>query len=863
MMEIEKNDNDYFKMNIGSVHRQYTTGVPKDIILNITMERRTPCANLKIRIPSGIRFERRSVYVNVIGRGEVPLQELSKQSLGRCGIGYEVVVGQGFAEKEDDGSCSLFIQNVDLRPDNGIDVQVRVKDAVFEGDGTYSIEICGTAEVGETLALRECVELCAVSTISDFRRKIVTSQVYDVNTDYRSASFQWSQVSDADRICLLHSADLGETWRQCREIAEADAELSGDAMADKPGTTEIRVHNLEPDKEHWFCLEVTGGKAEGRSNVAKIYAGMLNVRTIGNAPTDGSDAAEQINQAIDYLHSLGGGTLLFEGGNFSTTTIYLKSNVYLYIDKSAEIHALRGCDDEEKRWYSDEEFRKDQSHMSGSPYISPDNWMTKQDAGHSYWHNALFFGERLDNIKIIGNGGIFGDDNLTKLNTVMEHESGNRADKVVALKLCTNVEIGGLSIGRDLWYEETDDPNHDQPFYLEADGSKSVCGIDNMLQIRDGGHFVLLATGVDGISTHDVYAEKGSQVRDIFDYMACNDILAFNIYAEGASDDVVKLGSDCSLGFTRPSKNCIVRNIIGDTACNLFQIGSETADDIQDICIDNIYVLASNKAGFSISVNDGGYIRNVHLNCGGSAGCCEYGVRHGELSIGYRPAKINPHKSKMRRIRNPLFISLSNRGRVLGCEAVKKEFVDDIGVPREELLVKNVNIGRIENVFLKNLDIRDVYGVSQAKSGLPSRWPEYDGQARTTSLIVGYKIPDGAGMDLPDGSRGRAIENVLLEDIDMVVKGGNPLSDASNTPRELGVGQFNLRNLAEDDRGSKIPAFGYYVRHAKGVTIRDCSVEFEENDDRHAVVFDDVQDIKIENFKAAESINNKESIKII
>ena len=31
----------------------------------------------------------------------------------------------------------------------------------------------------------------------------------------------------------------------------------------------------------------------------------------------------------------------------------------------------------------------------------------------------------------------------------------------------------------------------------------------------------------------------------------------------------------------------------------------ETADDIQDLYVDNIYVLGANKAGFSISTNDG------------------------------------------------------------------------------------------------------------------------------------------------------------------------------------------------------------------------------------------------------------------
>lgn len=829
---------------------QYTQGVPKDIVLYLKWNKRTPKADLEVNIPSAFRFQEASVFVNVMGRGEVSLTELHRQSAGRFAIGHEVLVGQGRIRQNADASKTICIQDLDVRPDNGTDVELRICEAIVEAAGKHLITVQGNAETdGERVFFQNHIELEGVTVISDFRRVIKISQVYDVHADYQSAAFVWSGSADATQLHLLHSLDLGVTW-------EVYQELETDSM-------QIQLHGLEPDKEHWFCLSVTGGRLEGISNIAKVYSGMYNIRTVGKAPTDGSDAAKQINKAVDYIYGLGGGTVLFEGGHFSTTTVTLRSNVYLYIDKSAQILALRGCQDEEKAWYSDQEYREDMSHMSNGPYLSPDNWMTKQDAGHSYWQNALFFGLRQDNVKIVGNGRIAGEGNLTKSNTVMEHESGNRADKMIALKLCTNVEIGGLSIGRDLWYEETDEPNKDEPFYLKEDGGDSLCGIDNMLHVSNGGHFVLLATGVDGISTHDIYAEKGPQVRDIFDYMSCNDIVACNIYAEGAPDDVIKLGSDCSLGFTRPSRNCIVRNIIGDTACNLFQIGSETADAIQDVCIDNIYVLASNKAGFSISVNDGGDIRNVHLNCGGSVGCCEQGIYHGTLSIGYEPAKIIPHKSKMRRTRTPFFISLSNRGRVLGAEAAEKAFVDDTGVYREELMIANVNIGSVKNIFLKGLNIREVYGASQSKSDAKSRWPIYEGQARTTPLIVGYKIPDGTNMTLPDGTLTKSIENVHLEGIDMLVKGGNPSEDAQNTPRELGVGQFNLRNLAEDERGSKIPAYGFYVRHVDGMTIQNCTVSFEENDERYAVVLEDVKDIRIEKLVTGEARNNKQKIKYI
>ena len=696
------NLSDCSKVDIVAQRSSYTVDTPGTVILNIDVPLRSAHGDFIITIPKEIAFQKESVFVNVIGRGDCLLTKLHLQSPGRCAAGHERLVGRGNIEIRPDGGRCLLLRELDLRADNGVDVQIRIEDAIFRVLGSHLVGV--TAKLkneGQVDILRGNLELRAVSTVTDFERVVHQKTILDT-TDCFSSLFQWSAVQGADEIHLLRSVDHGQNW-------EIQAELA-------PDCAECQANDLKPDLEYWFCMEVIGGRSAGRSNVAKLYSGMYNVRTCGNAPTDGTNAAGKINEAIAYMESLGGGTVLFEGGIFCTTTIYLKSDVWLYIDKSAEIHALRGCDDEEKCWYSDGEFRNDQSHMSVAPYISPDNWMTKQDAGHSYFHNALFFGQRLDNVKIIGNGRISGNGNLTKSNTVMERESGSRADKLISLKLCTNVEIGGLSVGKDLWYSETDRPNEDQPFYLDADGKNDGCGIGNMLRISNAGHFAVLATGVYGIRTHDIYAEKGPLVRDIFDYVGCNDILVFNIYAEGAPDDVVKLGSDCSLGFTRPSGNCIVRNIIGDTACNLFQIGSETADDIRNVCIDNLYVLGSNKAGFSVSVNDGGHVENIHLNCGGSAGRCRHGVQHGHLDIGYLPAAINPHKSIMRRVRTPFFISLSNRGRTIGCEARQMRFTDDIGVLREEMMVTNVNVGTIRNIRLQSVDVKEVYAASQAKS---------------------------------------------------------------------------------------------------------------------------------------------------
>jgi hypothetical protein len=464
--------------------------------------------------------------------------------------------------------------------------------------------------------------------------------------------------------------------------------------------------------------------------------------------------------------------------------------------------------------------------------------MTKQDVGHHYFHNTMFFGERLDNVKIIGNGYITGNGNLVTGDRVMNNAPDNRADKMFTLKLCSNLEIGGIYRQEDLWYDSA----RDEPYYISKDGSKDF-DTGNMLHIDRAGHFVLLATGTDNIYVHDTYFAKyyQSNARDIYDFMACNNVTAVNIYSKVSSDDIIKPGSDCSLGFTRPAANYKVRNIIGDTNCNLFQIGSETADDITDIHVDNIYVLGANKAGFSISTNDGAFIRDIHLNCGHT------GSLHS--------------RSKMFRTYAPFFISVSNRGRILGA-TVKRYKFDENGVKHDELLVTNVNIGRVENIMINGIDVIEVYAGS-SYGGNNARWKAYDGtQRRATPIIAGYKLPDnesvegGLNFKLPNGMHTGYIRNIEFNDVQVLVKGGNPLSDTAASPPELGVGQYNASNLKLQ------PSYGLWARHVQELTIKGCSFNYEHPDGRHVLFLDDVAGAKISEIKMVKVKDNAAAIKL-
>jgi polygalacturonase len=805
-----------------------TANTNSDLTLYFTAGQRTPNATIKIYIPAGIIITEDNTTVNVIGRGAVKLKDLATQSIGRVGSNYPYSkVGNFALTKMPDGTTLLLFKHLDLRPANGEDLAIVINSVNINKVGKYLFKATYTTSKPEVLTSAEAeATLTVARTIVDLVRIVDKNLQYtESGNTYTKASFRWSVTKNTSATQLMQSTDKGKNWTRSPAVIDPEKGIAS-------------ISNLAPNKLYYFRLSVNEGSHKGFSNEVRFYSGKMDVKSFGVIADGNTDNTAKINEAIEYLTQIGGGTLLFSDGIYNVRTVHLKSNVYLYIDKGATIKAIKGADAPEATWFSDKKYRSGLSPTDTGPYDDPENYMTKQDVGHHYFRNTMFFGERLDNVKIIGNGYITGNGNLATGDNVMRNAPDNRSDKMFTLKLCTHLEIGGIWRDEDLWY----DPSKDEPYYINKDGSKDF-DADNMLKIDRAGHFVLLATGTDNINVHDTYFAKynESNVRDIYDFMECSNVIVTNIYSKVSSDDIIKPGSDCSLGFTRPSRNYKVRNVIGDTNCNLFQIGSETADDIMDIHVDNIYVLGANKAGFSISTNDGGHIKDIHLNCGHT------GSLHS--------------RSKMLRTYAPFFISISNRGRIPGATVTRYKF-DENGVNHDELLVTNVNIGEVENIIINGIDISEVYAGS-SYGEKTKRWDSYnDSQRRATPIIAGYKLPEseavqgGLNFKLPNGKHTGYIKNISFNDVHVLVKGGNPLADTAATPPELGVGQYNASNLKLQ------PSYGLWARHVMGLKITNSSFNYERTDNRYALFFDDVRGAEINGIKAMKAKDNSSVIKL-
>jgi len=803
-----------------------TASSKRSLVLFFTAGQRSPDATVRVYLPAGIDVTMGNTTVNVIGRGDVALKDLASQSIGRVGTHYSYShVGNVAISKQSNGGAVLSFTHLDLRPANGPDLRIVINNVSLSKTGSYVFKATYTTSQPEVLTSpgtgSETAVLEVTRSIADFARVTDKGPYREQAGTYTTAAFTWSPVKTITGARLMQSPDKGKTWTPA--VAAIDVQH-----------TLATVSGLTPGKLYTFRLSVAQGDNKGFSNPAYFYSGKIDIKSFGASGQDKQDNTAQVNEAIAWLDSIGGGTLLFSPGIYSVRTVHLTSNICLYVEKGATIKALKGTDAPEATWFSDKKYRSGLSPTDPGPYTDPENYLTKEDVGHHYFRNTMFFGERLDNVKIIGNGLITGDGNLVTGDRVMNNAPDNRGDKMFTFKLCTHLEIGGISRQEDLWYDSTTD----KPYYMARNGGPSP-GTDNMLQIDRAGHFALLAAGTDDIYVHNTWFGQAStsNARDIYDFMECNNVTVTNIFSKASGDDIIKPGSDCALGFTRPAKNYKVRNVIGDTNCNLFQIGSETADDIMDIHVDNIYILGANKAGFSISTNDGAHIKDIHLNCGHT------GTIHS--------------RSKMYRSFTPFFISISNRGRVLGADVGRYSFSEN-GEKHNELLVKNVPIGQVENILLNGIDVSEVYAGS-SYSG--NRWKAYDGsQRRATPIIAGYSLPDtvdgGLDFTLPGGRHTGYVKNIVFNDVHVLVKGGNPATDTTATPPELGVGQYNASNLKVQ------PSYGIWARHVMGLTVTACSFNYEKRDSRYALFLDDVEGATISGIKAVRAKDNDSVIKL-
>jgi polygalacturonase len=487
------------------------------------------------------------------------------------------------------------------------------------------------------------------------------------------------------------------------------------------------------------------------------FSGAFDVRKFG-AKGDGKALdSPAINKAIAAAAAAGGGTVLFTAGTYRSFSIRLKSNVALYLDQGATILAAHPNDGDGKY-----------------DLPEPNPWDQYQDFGHSHWHNSLIWGENLENVSILGPGRIWGK-GLVRSGSQSRTKEQNDA-----------LEKQGPDPKAGPWgYPNARDAV--EPGW----GNKAIAlKLSRNVIIRDisilhGGHFAILATGVDNLTIDNVKIDTN---RDGIDVDACKNVRISNCTINSPFDDAICPKSSYALGYARVTENVTITNcqVSGYDEGTLFD-GTYKRD------FRNANGTFSPTGRIKFGTESNGGFKNITVSN------CVFDYSRGlalEAVDGALLEDVTISNITMRDISNsPIFLRLGSRNRG----------------PRE-----TTKVGAMRRVIISNIVV-------------------YNADPKYSSIISG--IP------------GYLIEDVQLSNIRVYAKGGGTKEQAALDPPE----RENI--YPEPAMFGDLPAYGFFIRHIKGLQMRDVEVSYLTSDQRPAFWLNDVIGAEFIHVKAQREVD--------
>src|SRR6266566_1629463 len=355
------------------------------------------------------------------------------------------------------------------------------------------------------------------------------------------------------------------------------------------------------------CTMTSFGNGDLRFAQTRPATSAYDVRVFG-AKGDGQTIdSPAINKAIEAAAAAGGGMVRFPAGVYLSFSIRLKSNIALYLDQGATIVAA------------------DPTMVKGSYDLpEPNDWDMYQDFGHSHWRNSLIWGIGLENVSILGPGLIDGK-GLTR-RSPRPRRPLQAGDTPTSLGGAQTVAPVQSPLG------EADDPR-----VMNGLGNKAISlKLCRNVVLRDfsvlnGGHFAILATGVDNLTIDNLKVDTN---RDGFDIDSCHSVRISNCSVNSPNDDAIVLKSSYGLGFARPTENVTITNSLvsgyelgslldatfrrkvtpapdHDGPTGRLKFGTESNGGFKNITISN--VVFDHCRGLALETVDGGLLEDVTI----------------------------------------------------------------------------------------------------------------------------------------------------------------------------------------------------------------------------------------------------------
>lgn len=349
----------------------------------------------------------------------------------------------------------------------------------------------------------------------------------------------------------------------------------------------------------------------------RLTARVFDVRDYGALGDGVALDSPAINATITAAAAAGGGTVYFPPGTYRSFTIRLRSHITLQLDHGATIEAARPSAD------------LTEGYDAPEPNPGIDQY---EDFGHSHWRNSLIWGEGLEDIAIVGPGRIWGRGLSRGGANRFDPLPGEGADGAPvdnALPAAAKAAIAAIEPG-PFGY-----PGRDT---LPAGvGNKSIalkhCRKVTFrdFTIEHGGHFAILATGVDNWTVDNLMIDTN---RDGIDFDCCQNVRVVNTSVNSPRDDAICPKSSYGLGYARITENVTITNcyvsgfmegtlvdgtrkrqsdrVVGHGPTGRIKCGTESNGGFRNITISNC--VFEHCRGFALESVDGALMEDITVS---------------------------------------------------------------------------------------------------------------------------------------------------------------------------------------------------------------------------------------------------------
>lgn len=630
----------------------------------------------------------------------------------------------------------------------------------------------------------------------------------------------------------------------------------------------------------------TGSGVRALPEPAGPFFDITDFGAVAGGPAVANQAA--INSAIAAAaaaRSGRGGTVVVPSGEFRTYTVRLMSNVGLHL--AAKDSVLRAA------------IPGSGANQEGGLYDAPEQnlFVGLQDQGHSHWANSLIYGADINNVMISGSGLIDGSrldaDNITtnvlsgndpaevSVRTATGTAAG--ANKAIALKNATDItfrdfriknggHFGILGTGVIGWTIDNIvvDTNRDA---IDIDASQNVTVRNSVFNSMTDDAIVMKASFALGrfMPLQNVLIEhctvSGYDAGSVLDGVySAQKLVATDQDGPTAR---IKLGTEGTTGFNTVT----VRDVLFNRSRG-FALETVDGAEIRDIVLTDAHMRNVSSSPIFMRIGDRGRspvtgistsenvnaANNVRLDDTGWVlpNLAKYGsyppsryvpsyLKNSSIQVGggsnvsivnpATPTRVNPISIAPG---DPLFANAVGPGfATLRNVSISNVTIDNVD-PRYPVLLAGLLDHPIENVYIGNVSI-------EFRGGLTMEHAVEQRQLNQSWAYTAYQAAP-ASQTLPWLANTFFSKNeALLPRIswDAAANGGAGawVPDPYNVPEMP-------REYPEPSLFGVLPSYGIYARHVTGLTVENVTLRNKVEDERPAVVLDDVNNATFRAFTA-------------